>query len=146
MNRIIIIAFVFALLNSCNPCRNLDCISSNYTLRFRLLDRNTEYDLFFGQQSIYDPNETVFYTLNGSDTTIYDYNFTTYGTDSIISVDFFPQSNEIYMEFDNGDIDTFYVNYDTESTECCGVVTTVSKIIYQSQEFSVDNLPKILKK
>lgn len=146
MSRIIIITIAFGLLNSCNPCRNLDCISSNYTFKFRLLDRDNDYDLIFGQNSIYNPNEFAFYTLSGNDTTNYNYKITSYGNDSILSVDFFPQANEVFMKFGNGDIDTFYINYTTESTECCGVVTSVSKVIYQTQEYSVNNSPISIRK
>ena len=84
--------FLFALssmIDSCDPCRNLDCISENHIGQFRIVSKTDGKDLVFSQNAVYDPAKIQFYSLSGTDTFFYKYSPTSYsgtGYDSILYV------------------------------------------------------------
>lgn len=122
--------FVFILfIPSCNPCNNLDCVSSNYYGQFRIVRATDGKDLVFGPNKIYDKNQIRFYSLKGTDTTFFDYKvirFPDTGYDSILYVLFYPKADVAYMRLSNGDIDTFAISYNTFGTKCCGTITEIT--------------------
>lgn len=125
---------VFALLfHSCNPCKYLDCVSSNYYGQFRIISAIDGKDLLFGPAKIYDKNQIKFYSLKGRDTTFFDYQtikFPNIGYDSILNVNFYPKADTAYMRLSNGDIDTMKISYQTSGSRCCGTITKITNFRY----------------
>jgi hypothetical protein len=131
----ILIATIATLLSSCDPCRNLDCVSSNYDGQFRIVSASTGHDLVFGTNRLYDKNQIMFYSLKGTDTTFLEYQaikFGGTGYDSILHVRFFPQPDIAYMRLSNGDIDTLGISYKTTKTRCCGTITEIRNFRYNN--------------
>ncbi len=79
---------------------------------------------------MYDKNQIKFYSLNGTDTSFFDYQpmkFPGTGYDSILYVRFFPKAEVAYMRLSNGDVDTLNISYHTFNTKCCGTITEIIK-------------------
>src|SRR5690348_13371646 len=99
MRSFILLAFTVitaAFLTSCDPCRNLDCLTSNYDGQFRIVSVSNGNDLVFGPNRVYDKNQIRFYTLTGTDTTFFNYQtirFPGAGYDSVLQVHFFPKTD-----------------------------------------------------
>lgn len=128
LSKLIVFILTVFLLYSCDPCGNLDCLSSNFDGQFRIVSTTDGKDLVFGPTSIYDKNLIKFYSLKGSDTTYFDYhpaNFGNTGYDSILQVRFFPVPDIAYMQLSNGDIDTFKITYSNSDTRCCGTIKEI---------------------
>ena len=123
------------LLSSCDPCDNLDCVSSNYAGQFRIVSASTGNDLVFGTNRVYDKNQIKFYALKGTDTTFFEYQaieFGNIGYDSILYVQFIPQTDVAYMRLSNSDIDTLNISYKTRQTRCCGTITQITSFRYNN--------------
>jgi hypothetical protein len=128
-------ATITTLLFSCDPCRNLDCLSDNYHGQFRVVNAIDGKDLVFGSTKIYDKNQIKFYSLNGTDTTFFDYQtirFPNTGYDSILHVRFFPKVDIAYMRLSNGDVDTLNISYKTYNTRCCGTITEITNFRFNN--------------
>lgn len=138
MRPLIFIALVISLalfLLSCDPCKNLDCLSDNYYGQFRIVSAIDGRDLVFGPNKIYDKNQIKFYSLKGTDTTFFDYQtikFPSTGYDSILYVRFFPKADIAYMKLSNGDVDTFNISYKTFGTKCCGTITEITNFRFNN--------------
>jgi hypothetical protein len=122
---------------SCNKCRYLDCYFGDTSGRFRIISKANGNDLVFGNNSIYDKSKIKFFSLNGVDTTFFDYKpETRYGNntpDSILRVYYLTEPKGLtFIKLNNVDVDTLTMTYLTENTKCCGVVTTISKFIYNN--------------
>ena len=114
---------------SCDPCSNLDCLSSNYYGQFRIIKASDGTDLVFGASRIYEKSKIKFYSLKGTDTTFFDYQpikFPNTGYDSILQINFYPQVEDAFMRLSNGDIDTLRISYKTYDTKCCGTITQIT--------------------
>jgi hypothetical protein len=125
----ILILCIGLFLSSCDPCANLDCMYDNYSGQFRIISATDGKDLVFGNHKTYDKDNIKFYTLNGTDTSRFDYETKKLpgnGYDSILSVRFFPKSDIAYMRLSNGDIDTFQISYRTTDSRCCGTITEIT--------------------
>jgi hypothetical protein len=125
------------ILSSCDPCKNLDCLSSNYYGQFRIVSKVDGKDLIFGPTAIYDKTKIKFYSLNGADTVHYKFEtikFPGSGYDSILFVNFFPQTNNlIFMKLNNMDTDTLSLSFNTFKTKCCGNITEIVNFRYNNQ-------------
>jgi hypothetical protein len=136
MLAIYVCVVVFAFY-SCDKCRYLDCISSDYSAQFRIVSKINGNDLVFGNNSIYDKNKIKFFYLKGNDTSFLQYNpisrYLNDTRDSILDISF-PENFQpiIFIKLNNVDTDTLAMTYLTENTKCCGVVTTISKLIYNN--------------
>ena len=131
----ILISTIATLLSSCDPCNNLDCASSNYDGQFRIVSASTGNDLVFGTNRVYDKNQLRFYALKGTDTTFFDFQtikFGGTGYDSILHVQFYPQTDVAYIRFSNSDIDTLNISYKTTQTKCCGTITEIRNFRYNN--------------
>ena len=130
-------AFILALtLISCDPCDNLDCISDNHFGQFRIVSKTDGKDLVFGPNAIYDQTKIKFYSLNGTDTTFFQYSPTKFpgsGYDSILYVRFYPETTTpAYIKLSNLDTDTLTITYNTFKTKCCGTITEITKFKYNN--------------
>lgn len=117
------------VFSSCDPCSNLDCLSSNYYGQFRIIKASDGTDLVFGASSIYDKDKIKFYSLKGTDTTFFEYQpikFASTGYDSILSVNFYPRTEDVFIQLSNSDIDTLKISYKTYDTKCCGTITEIT--------------------
>lgn len=131
----IFITMIASVLSSCDPCSNLDCVSSNYDGQFRIVSAATGNDLVFGPNRIYDAGKIRFYSLKGIDTTFLEYQPIKFGNgtyDSILTVRFYPETNMAFIKLGNGDIDTLEVSYSIRDTKCCGGITTITKFRYNN--------------
>lgn len=128
-------AYLAALLFSCDPCKNLDCASDNFNGQFRIVSAVTGNDLVFGPNRLYDKNQIRFYSLKGTDTTLFSFEairFGGTGYDSILDVRFFPKTDIAYMRLSNGDIDTLNISYKTTDTKCCGTISVITNFLYNN--------------
>ena len=137
MQHIIHTLFLLLLfgLISCNPCNNLDCISSNYYGQFRIISKADNKDLVFGPSRIYDKDSIKFYALNGTDTTFYEtkaIRFPDTGYDSILFVKFFPETSTAFIQLNGGDIDTLNLTYISRNTKCCGTVIEINNFKFNN--------------
>ena len=135
---------------SCDPCNNLDCLSSNYYGQFRIVKASDGTDLVFGSGSIYDQNTIKFYALKGTDTTFFESQpgkSPNAGFDSILQVNFYPHVDMAFMRLSNGDIDTLKISYKTFDTRCCGTITEITGFrLNNSIDIEAeDGIQKILK-
>jgi hypothetical protein len=121
---------------SCDPCRNLECATSVYSAQFRIVRKTDGKDLVFGPNAIYDKSAIKFYTLRGADTLFFEYTtrkFSGNGYDSIIYVNFFPETNTpVYMKLNAADTDTLSITYNSFGTRCCGTITEITKFRYNN--------------
>ena len=137
MRRFLIIVGLTVLFNSCDECRNLDCLPSNYTINLRLLKQPGDNDLLFGPSSIYDKATIRFFSLTGADTTVFDFQTIKLpgtGYDSVLSVKIFPETvSTVYMELNETDTDSLQLTYEHFNTKCCGMITQVDSLRYNNQ-------------
>ena len=132
-----LLAFTLTLtLISCDPCDNLDCLTDNHFGQFRILSKIDGKDLVFGPNAIYDQTKIKFYSLNGTDTTFFQYAPTKFpgsGYDSILNVRFYPETKTpVYIKLNNLDTDTLTITYNTFKTKCCGSITEIIKFRYNN--------------
>jgi hypothetical protein len=126
---LLILPFIGFLFYSCDPCKNLDCAADNYYGQFRIVRATDGEDLVFGPAKVYDKNQIQFYSIKGTDTTLYDYKsikFPGKDYDSILYVRFFPKADTAYLRLSNGDVDTLNISYNTFHTKCCGTITEIT--------------------
>ena len=132
MKQLKLFVFSFTLLSlfgSCELCSNIKCNSSNYDAQFRIVSITDGSDLVFGPTKIYDKNQIKFYSLNGTDSTFFEYttiSFPNTGYDSIVYVRFLPGTDIAYMKLSDGDVDTLAISYNTNDSKCCGSVTDIT--------------------
>lgn len=127
--------FICLCFYSCDPCRNLDCLPSNYDGQFRVVSATDGKDLVFGPNRVYDKNQIKFYSLKGADTTFFSsqaIKFGGTGYDSIIHVRFFPGPAIAYMRLSNGDVDTLQISYRSYDTRCCGRITEITNFRFNN--------------
>ena len=127
--KFIIIILTTFLFYCCDPCANLDCLTSDYYGQFRIISATDGKDLVFGPSKVYDKNLIKFYSLKGIDTIFFDYQpilFRNIGYDSILHVNFYPEADIAYMRLSDGDVDTFRISYNTFGTKCCGNITEIT--------------------
>lgn len=125
-----LIATLGIMLISCDPCRNLDCLSNKDAGQFRIVSANSGNDLVFGPNKIYDKNQFKFYSLKDADTTFFDYQAIKsegIGYDSILQIHFSPITDTAFMRLSDGDIDTLQITYKTFDTKCCGIITEITR-------------------
>lgn len=130
----LIITIGIALI-SCDPCRNLDCLSNNDYGQFRIVSATNGNDLVFGPNKIYDKDQFKFYSLKAADTTFFDYQAIKpggTGYDSILHVRFFPKADTAFMRLSNGDIDTLQITYRIFDTKCCGTISEITKFRFNN--------------
>ncbi len=131
----ILISFNLILI-SCDPCANLDCKTDNRFGQFRIVSKLDGKDLVFGPNRTYDKDKIKFYTLNGNDTTYFQYiptKFPGNGYDSILYIRFFPEATTpTYMKLSDTDVDTLNITYNTFKTKCCGTITEIIKFGYNN--------------
>lgn len=137
MRGFIIVAGLTVLFFSCNECRNLDCLASNYTVNLRLSKQPGDIDLVFGPTSIYEKENIRFYAVSGADTAVFDYQSIKLpgtGYDSVLSVKIFPETaSTVYMELNETDTDSLQLTYEHFNTKCCGMITQVDSLKYNNQ-------------
>jgi hypothetical protein len=91
-------ASILALtLISCDPCDNLDCISDNHFGQFRIVSKTDGKDLVFGPNAIYDQTKIKFYSLNGNDTTFFQYTPTKFPGSGYDSIDFILKLQHLHI-------------------------------------------------
>lgn len=137
MRLYIILALIFTIgitFISCDPCRNLDCLSNKDYGHFTIVSAANGNDLVFGPNKIYDRNGFKFYSLKGTDTTFFDYQaIKSFSTgDSLLQIRFFPKADTAFMQLSNGDIDTLQIHYRTFDTRCCGTITEITKFRFNN--------------
>lgn len=133
---------LFVIFSSCGPCRNLDCISSNYLFTFQIIDENTGENLVFGPNAILDYREIRLYSIIGSDTVNYttslNVGFGSTNHDSIIVVEVFPPTGVLFLEYPDKSRDTLSLTFSQRETECCGWVESITSITRNGTEFYQD--------
>ena len=126
---------ISALLFSCDPCKNLDCMPSKLDGTFRIVSAGTGADLLFGPNKIYDKEQLKFYSIKGTDTTYFEpRTIKTEGTayDSILVVRFSTQPEVAYLQLSNSDVDTLQISYTSTSSKCCGTISEIVNYRYNN--------------
>jgi non-ribosomal peptide synthetase component E (peptide arylation enzyme) len=117
----------------------------------RIVSASDGRDLVFGQNSVYDRSKIAFYTLSGSDTTLFEFKAEKANSaehDSVLIVNFFPAAETAYMRLSNGDIDTLKLAFRThKKTSCCNASSELNTITYNNAyELNVRNGAQEVKK
>lgn len=117
----------------------------------RMVSATEGKDLIFGQNSIYDKDKIVFFSLKGNDTTFFPFRsvaLNRIGYDSVLEVDFFPAAETAYMRLSNSDIDTMKLAFRThKKTSCCNASSELFTITYNNTvELNVRNGVQEIKK
>lgn len=133
--KFLILCTTFALV-SCDPCRNLDCISDNYYGQFRIVKNADGKDLIFGQSAVYNKAKLKFYRLSGSDTILFEHRYIKFsgiGYDSIVYVNFYPETpSPVFIKLSDTDTDTLTITYNIFKTKCCGTITEITNFRYNN--------------
>lgn len=136
MNFLYSIAFVFCALvfTSCDPCRNLECVTSDLELSFLFLDEAGN-NVAYGDSAAYD--SIRFYSLNGIDTTFYSARPYLYQRNSIsdtaIAVEFNqPTTSDILIDYDGQEQDTLVLDITSRKTKCCGTISDIYSFRYNN--------------
>jgi hypothetical protein len=139
-----------SVLFSCDPCKGLDCVSSDIFKTFRVWSSTSNNDLLYGPSAQYNRSKLRFFSVKGADTTFYLHSDEKIGPgilDSAVSVRFLPLPSVAYISFGNGDIDTLELALQTRQTKCCGAITSVEKVRYNGvDEMSGQARPIVLYK
>ncbi|MEJ7823048.1 MAG: hypothetical protein WKF85_12045 [Chitinophagaceae bacterium] len=101
---------------------------------FRIVSRMDGKDLVFGANKVYDKNRFKFYFLKGQDTTFLIYTpvkSSGIGYDSLVGVDLSWDPETAYMRLSDGDVDTFNITYQRQSSRC-GNYTTITSFRYNN--------------
>jgi hypothetical protein len=137
------------VMQSCDPCKNLDCLHNDYFGEFRIVDEQNGDDLLFGSAKLYDKNKVTFYSLSSKDTIRYPFKAERIAgsiNDSLINVDFFPAEDKVvFIKWKSDDIDTITVHFRTFDTECCGKITEIEKFKYRNYNLEGKGLQVIKK-
>ena len=129
-------AFLLTLifLSSCECLTTrVGCAPDNYTGFFRILDAGTGHDLVFGPNSIYDETQIKFYSLNGPDTSFFNFHNAFMNSDTVLQVEFSSRPGVAYMRFGNGDIDTLNISYASMERNCCSMYNYISQYRYNNK-------------
>lgn len=136
------IIVIFAL-SGC--CRYVDCLSDEYFAKLVVNDQNDSSDLIFGVGRVYDRSGIKCYSILGRDTTFYEIAFEEYHStisDSIVYIKLFPKIFEdVYIKWDDADVDTLMVQYHSFDTNCCGNITEISNININGVDYKNDRVP-----
>ncbi|MBK7232374.1 MAG: hypothetical protein IPH93_08925 [Saprospiraceae bacterium] len=134
---------VLFTLSSC--CRYVDCVSDDYFIKLVIKDQSDSSDLIFGDGREYDRSEIQCYSILGGDTTIYEIAFEAYNSsvsDSIVFIKLFPEIFEnVYLKWNDTDVDTLLVKYHSFDTNCCGKITEISKKNINGVDHKIDRVP-----
>lgn len=136
------IVLTFGILCGCNPCRNLDCISSKYDFRFQIVDKTTGENLVFGPNSIIDYEGIRLYSIIGLDTV----NYSTYlnggpgspNQNTVITAEVLPPTGVLYIEYPDKSRDTLSLTFSQRDTECCGLIVVLTSVRRNGIEFYQD--------
>lgn len=122
---ILILLITATMIHSC--CES-DCESSDYTASIRILGKPDSTDLFFGHDAIYQVDKTKYYGIDGGDTIYLTHDTLVYHLDTVLFVDFGRDINMAYIQYEDGDIDTFHMLKRTNHSDCCGTSTRIEQI------------------
>jgi len=141
--KFLLVLTVLFTLSGC--CRYVDCLSDDYFGEFVLIDQSDSSDLIFGGGRLYDRSRIKCFSILGEDTTFYEIAFEDYNSsisDSIVSIKLFPEIYEnIYIKWDDTDIDTLLVKYHSFDTNCCGNITEISRLNINGVDYKIDRVP-----
>ena len=119
------------VFSSCSPCRDLDCLVSQYDFEFRILDSNSGSDLVFGSNRVFDPREFSMFSISGTAQQEYPLLFRTssfFTGDTTFHAEVFPLASQVFLRYPNGKIDTLELSYRQFDSECCGRITEITKL------------------
>jgi hypothetical protein len=129
------VILLLIILAACDPCKNLDCITSNYAAQFRIVSTATGKDLVFGPAAVYDVTKIKVYALRNSDTVFFEakaLNVRGAGYDSVLYVNFFPESGLAYLRLNNADTDTLSLDFKRYTSKCCGDITEIGNFKFNN--------------
>ncbi|MBK9270709.1 MAG: hypothetical protein IPM48_03860 [Saprospiraceae bacterium] len=134
---------VLFTLSGC--CRYVDCLSDDYFAKLVVKDQRDSSDLIFGDGRVYNRSGIKCYSILGLDTTFYVIALKEYDSsisDSILSIKLFPEIHEnVYIKWDNTDVDTLLAQYHSFDTNCCGNITEISKMNINGVDYKIDRVP-----
>jgi hypothetical protein len=135
MKAAILSGLLLLSLAACDPCKNLDCITSNYSGRFRIVSAANGNDLVFGPAAVYNMNQIKCYSMRGSDTVFFNtkaLNVNGAGFDSVLYINFFPESAVGYIRLSNTDTDTLGLSFRRYTSKCCGDITEINNFKFNN--------------
>ena len=139
---------IFALLisvclfNAC--CGTTDCDGSDNSASIRLLNKVDSTDLFFGQNPKYDVEQTKFFGLNNGDTVQLFHDNWIYLQDTILIVDFGYDVETAYVQYNDGDMDTFNLFRNTYESHCCGTTFKMEELTFNDTTRMENTYPYIV--
>ena len=126
---ILTVLLALPLFNACCST-TADCDESGGSAYIRLLSKVDSTDLFFGQDPKYQVEQTKFFGLSNGDTIHLPHTALAYLLDTVVHVDFGYDIDTSYVQFEDGDIDTFTIFRRTTESECCGTTIQLDEITF----------------
>ena len=127
-NSLITALLTIPLFNAC--CGTVDCDVSDNSVNIRILSKVDSTDLFFGQDPKYQVEQTNFFGLSNGDTIYLEQTIIDYFQDTILHVDFGFDLDSAYVQFEDGDIDTFSLFRSTSDSKCCGTSIKLDELTF----------------
>lgn len=130
------------LFHAC--CGTVDCDVSDNSVNIRLLSKVDSTDLFFGQDPIYQAEQTNFFGLSNGDTIYLEQTIIDYFQDTVLLVDFGFDLDSAYVQYDDGDIDTFSLFRNTSESKCCGTTIKLDELTFNDMIRMVNTYPYVV--
>lgn len=114
---------LFFLMVALYSCCNDDCPDPAASIRFNLVDAQTNHNLVFGEHAIYDINKLKVYSTRppryeGDTDTIFNYGLGTDKSETYIQTIIDGLANEIYLKLNEKEIDTLTSVFSVTSKDC----------------------------
>lgn len=141
-NTLITVLLAIPLFNAC--CGTTDCDRSDNAASMRILSKVDSIDLFFGQDPKYDIDQTKFFELRNGDTIHLAHDSWIDLHDTILIVDFGYDLETAYVQYDDGDIDTFNLFRNTYESNCCGTTVKLEELTFNDMTRMENTYPYVI--
>ncbi len=142
LNTLLTLLLAIPLFNAC--CGTTDCNGSDNSASIRILSKVDSTDLFFGQDPKYQIEQTKFFGLSNGDTIPVFHDTWIYLQDTILVLDFGFDLDTAYVQYDEGDIDTFSVFRNTYESKCCGTTVKVEELTFNNTTRMENTFPYVV--
>lgn len=127
--------FLFGILSCEKKCK-IDCTPDIATINFKILNKQSNQDLFFDSIPVYDTNDLKIFYVFGLDTSYYPIYIKTENNESFFSFEITTET-KLYLTVSNSDVDTLYFNYQSDHSKCCPKKIFLYSVDYNKNPFSL---------
>ncbi len=133
----VLLCAMVSFFYACDPCASLDCSTGKTNIQFSFVSTVTGKNLVFGPNKMYDTSQIKFYALKGRDTNYF--NFYSYlnannSNDTALQIDFYSKIDTAYVRLNSTDTDTLTFSFKSYDTKCCGNLTDIITVRYNTMQ------------